>query len=78
MLETARLEATMNTPKTAAELAINIGAEVLVQCESIRVACVVKDAKNSWGRVRLLVEPIQGAGSQWVELGRVSELSEAR
>jgi hypothetical protein len=63
----------MSTPKTAAEMAIAIGSTILVQCESIRVACIVKDAKNSWGRVRLLVTPLQGAGEQWVEMGRVSE-----
>ena len=44
---------------------------VSVRFESIRVDCVVNDVKSSYGGVRLLIVPIAGGGSQWVELGRI-------
>ena len=38
---------------------------------------VVKDAKSSFGRVFLLVEPADGGGQAWVESSRVRLFREA-
>ncbi len=57
---------------TTAEMMPALGAVVLVACDGLQVRCKVLDAKESWGRPRLRVTPISGAGSIWVELGRVA------
>jgi hypothetical protein len=63
---------TMNTRRnTVQQLIPAIGAVVMVRFESITVACTVCDAKNAYGRVRLLITPELGSGSQWVELERL-------
>ena len=59
------------TPQTATELIPAVGALVSVRFESVLVACRVLDAKRVWNAVRLEVTPIQGSGSQWVELPRI-------
>jgi len=56
---------------TASELMPAVGAQVLVRFEDLAVRCTVTDAKNSWGKVRLLVTPYEGLGAQWIELGRL-------
>lgn len=48
-----------------------IGARVIVRFEDIQIECVVSDVKNSWGKPRLLITPVSGNGSQWVEMSRV-------
>jgi hypothetical protein len=60
-------------PQTATELIPAVGALVSVRFESVTVACRVTDAKRSWNVIRLQVEPLQGSGSQWVELPRIVE-----
>jgi hypothetical protein len=65
---------TKQTQHTARQLAPAIGAEVLVRFESVNIACTVVDAKNSWGQVRLLIQPVAGKGQQWIELGRLVDL----
>ena len=57
---------------TATEMLPAIGTTVMVRFEDLMVACLVKDVKSSWGKARLLVLPIAGEGTQWVEMGRVS------
>jgi hypothetical protein len=52
-----------------------IGAWVRVHFESIEVECEVVDVKNSWGKARLYVKPIAGAGAQWVEMGRIAAVA---
>jgi hypothetical protein len=59
---------------TVSELLPAIGAEVMVRFEQISVICVVNDAKSSYGKERILVQPVSGCGVQWVELGRVSAI----
>jgi len=61
----------MQQTQTCKEMLPAIGARVLVEFEQVRIACMVRDVKNSYGRVRLLVEPIYGAGEQWIEMARV-------
>ena len=56
---------------TAKDMIPALNEQVSVRFESIRVDCVVSDVKNSYGTVRLLVVPVSGGGSQWVEMGRV-------
>lgn len=57
---------------TALDMIPALGARVLVRCETLQVECTVRNVKNSWGQPRLLVEPVAGSGTQWVELGRVT------
>jgi hypothetical protein len=62
---------------TARQLAPAIGASVAVRYEGITVECIVTDAKNSYGQVRVQVKPVAGTGAQWIELGRLVVRSEA-
>ena len=59
------------TQKTVRELTPAIGARVSVRFESLTIACTVLDAKNTWNKVRILVQPVAGQGEQWIELGRL-------
>jgi hypothetical protein len=63
------------TRHTVRELTPAIGAQVGVRFEDLVIACKVCDAKNSYGKVRLLVVPVMGAGAQWVELSRLAAVS---
>lgn len=56
---------------TVQQLTPAVGAIVGVRFDEMEVFCHVVDAKNSYGRVRLLVTPELGNGSQWIELSRV-------
>lgn len=56
---------------TAKQMIIAVGSNVLVRCEDLWVTCVVEDVKNSYGRERLLVRPVVGDGTQWVEMSRI-------
>lgn len=58
--------------QTVNELLPAIGAVVAVRFEQIEVACQVIDAKSAWGKERILIMPLNGGGTQWVELGRVN------
>jgi hypothetical protein len=62
---------TYNARNTVNDLVPAIGARVLVRFESLTVACTVRNAKNTWNKVRLLVSPVAGEGEQWIELGRL-------
>jgi hypothetical protein len=57
---------------TTLEMLPAIGSQVNVRFEQITVACTVRDAKYSYGRPRLLIEPKDGNGQQWVELSRIT------
>ena len=59
------------TQRTCRELTPAVGASVRVRFESLTIDCTVVDAKNSWGQVRLLVQPVAGTGAQWIEMGRL-------
>jgi hypothetical protein len=62
---------TTTTQHTVRQLVPALGSTVLVRFEELTIECNVADAKNSWGKVRLLVEPLAGKGQQWIELGRL-------
>jgi hypothetical protein len=51
-----------------------IGARVMVRFEDVEVACTVENVKTTYGRTRLLVKPLRGKGSQWIETPRVTEM----
>ena len=57
---------------TAKAMIPAVGQRVSVSMESLTVTCEVLDCKSSYGRVRLLVAPLAGSGSQYVEMSRVS------
>jgi len=65
------------TQQTVRELTPAIGAQVTVRFEELAIECRVIDAKNSWGKVRVLVQPLAGTGQQWIELGRLMGYSTA-
>ena len=58
-------------PETTNTLTALIGQTALVRFETVYVSCKVIDSRFAWGRTDLLVEPISGHGSQWVEKSRV-------
>jgi hypothetical protein len=51
-----------------------VGSAVAIRLEDLIIDCKVIDAKNSYGRVRILIEPNCGRGQQWVELSRLVEV----
>lgn len=56
---------------TVKGLAPAIGQIVLVRFEEVKITCEIVDVKNSWNKVRVLVAPVNGVGTQWIELGRI-------
>lgn len=61
---------------TVIEMLPAVGSRAMVQFEDVAVECDVIDAKSAWGKTRLLVEPVSGNGSQWVEMQRVKPCGE--
>lgn len=57
---------------TATEMIPAVGMTVLVRFEDCQVSCTVADVKHVYGKARVLITPVNGLGSQWVELSRVS------
>lgn len=55
---------------TTREIVPAIGAMVWVRCEDLHVRCTVQDVKFRWRKPRVLVQPVAGAGTQWVTLSR--------
>lgn len=66
----------VSNPHTVRQLQPAVGATVQVRFEELLITCTVRDAKSAYGRVRLLVEPHQGIGQQWVELSRLVVLAD--
>ncbi len=56
---------------TAAEMARVIGEKCTVRCEGFAIGMKVIDVKQAYGRLRVLVEPLNGTGQQWVDTDRV-------
>lgn len=54
-----------------ADMAALLGRTVTVKIETLRVECVIQDCKMSYGALRVLVEPVRGSGSQWIDQHRV-------
>lgn len=49
-----------------------IGATGTYEVDELTVGITIKDARVRFGHIDLLVEPIEGSGTQWVEKHRVS------
>ena len=56
---------------TAKEMLPAIGSRAMVRFESILVECVISDAKFSYGNARVLVSPVAGTLTQWVDFSRL-------
>ena len=56
---------------TATQMLPAIGQTVRAQFEDLIIEVRVSDVKSSYGRVRLLVSPVAGTGSQWIEVSRL-------
>ena len=61
---------------TARELQQSIGKLVYYRGGEIRFLCRVLDAKEEFGRVRLLITPIAGEGEQWREFSSLEPFQE--
>lgn len=47
-------------------------APILLSFELLQVPVIIRDAREAWGRTDVLVSPAEGAGEQWVTVGRLS------
>lgn len=57
----------------ARELAALLGSSGLLRsADGLRVSVRVLDARPAFGRLDLLVEPVEGSGSAWVSADRVN------
>ena len=56
---------------TANQLIVAVGQTVNVQVEKWVIPMTVKDAKTAYGVPRVLVEPVSGEGSAWIDLSRI-------
>uniref|UniRef100_A0A6H1Z6Y8 Uncharacterized protein n=1 Tax=viral metagenome TaxID=1070528 RepID=A0A6H1Z6Y8_9ZZZZ len=63
---------------TAIQMIPAVGKQINVHVETWVIPMTVTDVKNSWGRVRLEVEPLNGSGRQWIELTRVQRVNVER
>ena len=61
---------------TTLQMVPGIGHVVGVRVEGWSIPMQVKDVKSVWGKVRLLVEPVQGKGEAWIELTRLVKIEE--
>ena len=52
------------------ELQDLIGTDVTIEFDGLKVAVVVVDAKVSYGKPRLLISPVAGEGTVWVDARR--------
>ena len=57
---------------TAQKLTEYIGQTVSWPRGRMNVTCTVKDAKQSYGCIRLLIVPLDGSGETWVNLDSVT------
>jgi hypothetical protein len=59
---------------TALQMYQAIGRPARLRCDGLLVDVTVMDVKMSYGKARLLVQPIAGVGTVWVEMDRLSIL----
>jgi len=65
----------MSARYTANEMSIAVGQPVQLRAGDLWIDCVVKDVKVSWGTNRLLIQPVAGDGTAWVELSSVRTMA---
>jgi hypothetical protein len=63
---------------SAQELQELINQRVYLPVAGLDVECVVKNAKASYGKVRLLLLPMAGRGETWVNASSVRPAEETR
>ena len=58
--------------RTVKQMAPAIGQVITVRVEAFHINMVIKDIKQVWGQTRLLVAPINGAGTgeAWIDCSR--------
>lgn len=56
---------------TAQELAAYVGKSATLESEGVSIPVTIKDARESYGRIDVLVSPTQGEGETWVDVKRV-------
>lgn len=56
---------------TAKQMSIAIGARVEYLAGDLSFACIVTDAKSSYGTARVQIKPVTGSGLMWVNLSSV-------
>ena len=56
---------------TAKQMSVAVGANILYRVGELKFACIVRDAKCSYGTARVEIAPVNGAGSMWVNLSSV-------
>lgn len=64
--------------RTTRQMMVAIGQVVRVRMENFTINMVVKDVKQAWGQTRLLVTPINGAGTgeAWIDCSRCSRIQD--
>ena len=63
---------------TVHEMQELINRRVYLPADHLLVECVVKNVKQAYGRLRVLVIPMAGKGETWVDASRVRPLEEAQ
>jgi hypothetical protein len=64
----------VNAAFTAVEMLPALGQYLYVKFESITVLSQVINVKQSYGRIRVEIAPVNGEGHQWIEMSRVSSV----
>lgn len=58
---------------TARDLQAKIGKLCYLQANGLEVLCQIRDAKASYGRLRVQIEPQAGKGRAWVSISSVRD-----
>jgi len=54
---------------TTNEMLPAVGQTAVLRMEDLQIEVTIRDVKTAYGRVRLLVAPITGCGTQWLNWG---------
>ena len=61
---------------TVTQMSEVLGKRVDVTMCGLTVACEIRDAKVSYGRARLLIAPLAGNGTVWIEPQKVVAITD--
>jgi hypothetical protein len=61
--------------QTATEMIVAVGTMVQLRAGELWIDSTVLDVKVSWGKNRLLLAPVAGDGTQWVEMSSVRPMT---
>lgn len=62
----------LNGAMIVSRLIALLNQTALLTCEHLKVPVTIQDAKHCYGQTRCLVTPLNGSGSQWVVLERLT------